>query len=192
VFVFAAFAALQACSSGPAEFPPQLKDPAAELDAVLDAARAQPRALFHPDAEPALQRLGSELRLNLDRATELAAKTPEAGGMATELPEAAVQSAQRIGKIVGLLERAFRCAEQDKQIERARADRVAALLVASAQARGVLPELAEGADPIEWAQKQSRPIELAVPLVRLGSTLPVTISNHFQGSRNTFVLDPCR
>jgi hypothetical protein len=193
--VLVAWTALEACSGGPAEFPPALKDPASDLDTVLDAARGQPLALLKPEAEPALQRLGSELRSSVDQAAELVAAATAAApasGTPAAAPEAATQAAQRAGRIVGLLERVFRCAENSDQVERDAVNRAAAKLYAAAGAQGTVPELPEGTDPLQWAQSQRQAYQLATPLVRLAAAMPVSLASAMQTGRNRSVMEPCR
>jgi hypothetical protein len=178
-------AMLEACSRGPSELSAELREPDADLDAVLDVVRRQPRLLFGPDAEPVVRRLGRELRRNL-RTT--AASSADDG---TPPSEDAEQAAQRAGKIVGLFERIFRCADRDQQLTRPQVNDAATAMLEAAEATGAVPALPEGTDLPQWARQQLHSHQLAVPVVQLTGVVPPALISHFQSNRNRFVADTC-
>jgi hypothetical protein len=180
---------LQSCARQPPAPPVELTSADTTLRDLLDAVRSQPLALFHPDAAPALSTLGVQLA-SLVEAASAAFEPGAASAKSVEDSKSAKETAALAGELVGVIERAFQCAE-DARLKRSEVDRTIAALVDAAKAYGLEKDLPAGADALQWAQKQSSVRSLPAPLTALGRKVPGAVHVDFAAARVLANDKPC-
>jgi hypothetical protein len=169
-----------ACSRQPPAPPPELRAPAEDVETLVAAIRMHPTALFHPEAEPAATRLGSELRRLVETARAPYGQSPDGLHADSEASRsAAEQAASTAGSIVAVLTGALRCAGEAR-IERKALERTAVAAIEAAGALGA--DLTSGEDAREWASRQEDVRRLALPLYDLAKGVPPDVRDELVAS----------
>jgi hypothetical protein len=174
----------QGCSSELPAPPPELKEPAEDVQQILMAIHESPLAMFHPNAAPSVPRLGQELRRHVLIARS--SVTPrERDQVSTNMHNEGANpasSARLAGRIVGTLEAAFACADAAK-VSRNVVDPIAVMLIVSANAYGVNEELPQGGDALAWVQSQNHLRRLLLQVRALSLTVPGDLHSNLETGR---------